>query len=98
MTVVLKTKSSLQKKPITAQSKNRGHVTPKRPDIDLNEYGRLRSCHVLALCGFSHSTLYTRMKYGSFPLPDGKDGGLNYWNTLTIKSYLETGVVGGNDQ
>jgi predicted DNA-binding transcriptional regulator AlpA len=73
----------------------RGHVLPRLPIIDINSPGRLRSGHILALCGFAHSTLYARMKSGDFPRPDGKDGGLNFWNTDTIKSYLEAGVVGG---
>jgi len=70
-------------------TKQRGHVKPRNPIININNLGRLRSGHVLALCGFSHSTLYSRMKNGLFPLPDGKDGGLNYWNTQTIKCYLQ---------
>lgn len=65
------------------------HVKPRNPVIDLNGPGRLRTAHVLALCGISHSTLYARLKSLSFPQPDGKDGGLNYWNTQTIKTYLE---------
>jgi predicted DNA-binding transcriptional regulator AlpA len=69
----------------------RGHVMPRSPIIDINSPGRLRSGHVLALCGLSHSTLYSRMKSGTFPAPDGKDGGLNFWNTSTIRSYLEVG-------
>lgn len=65
------------------------HVSPRMPVIDLNGTGRLRTSHVLALCAISHSTLYSRLKSGLFPPPDGKDGGLNYWNTKTIKAYLE---------
>jgi predicted DNA-binding transcriptional regulator AlpA len=68
--------------------KQRGHVVPRSPLIDLNSPGRLRTAHVLALCGISHSTLYTRLKAGNFPPSDGKDGGLNYWNTETIRQYL----------
>jgi predicted DNA-binding transcriptional regulator AlpA len=75
--------------------KQRGHVLPRPPVIDINNPGRLRSSHVLALCGFSHSTLYSRMKTGDFPAPDGKDGGLNFWNTWTIKTYLENGTDTG---
>lgn len=69
----------------------RGHVIPRPPIIELCSPGRLRSAHVLALCGISHSTLYARMKTGSFPVPDGRDGGLNFWRTDTIRSYLEAG-------
>lgn len=80
--------------PANAQPNNitrqRGHVIPRMPVIDLNGPGRLRSAHVLALVGISHSTLYARMHSGTFPKPDGKDGGLLYWNTLTIKEYLDS--------
>ncbi len=89
MSIVVRVKSSLQKNPIAPQRKNRGHVTPKKPDIDINSPGRLRSGHILALCAFSHSTLYARMKSGDFPPPDGKDGGLNFWSTDTVRRYLE---------
>ena len=71
------------------RKQQRGHVAPRTPVIDLNGPGRLRTAHVLALCGFSHSTLYARMNAEAFPKPDGKDGGLNYWNTATIRGYLE---------
>lgn len=91
MSIVIRVKPAPQKKLLAAQRKNRGHVTPKKPDIDLNEFGRLRSCHVLALCGISHSTLYKRMQAKLFPSPDGRDGGLNFWNTSTIRSYLQHG-------
>lgn len=66
----------------------RGHVVPRSPLISLDGPGRLRTAHVLALCGISHSTLYTRLKAGTFPPADGKDGSLNYWKTETIRQYL----------
>jgi len=71
----------------TAVKKQRGHVAPRRPIIDINSPGRLRTGEVMALCAFSHSSLYLRIKNGSFPAPDGSDG-RNYWNTSTIKNYL----------
>jgi len=70
------------------RTQQRGHVLPRPPVIDLHGPGRLRTAHVLALCGISHTTLYARIKAGSFPAPDGTDGSLNYWNTLTIRRYL----------
>ena len=76
--------------PHLVSTRQRGHVKPRAPVIDIRRPGRLRSAHVLALCGFSHSTLYARLKSGCFPEPDGKDGGLNYWNTETIRQYLES--------
>jgi predicted DNA-binding transcriptional regulator AlpA len=66
----------------------RGHVAPRSPLISLDSPGRLRTAHVLALCGIAHSTLYMRLKAGTFPPPDGRDGGLNYWHTETIRHYL----------
>jgi predicted DNA-binding transcriptional regulator AlpA len=69
----------------------RGHVVARTPIIDIFSAGRLRTGHVLAICSISHSTLYARMKAGTFPAPDGRDGGLNFWNTSTIRSYLEVG-------
>ncbi len=86
--------SQAQKLLNTRQQRQRGHVLPRTPVIDLHSLGRLRSAHVLALCGFSHSTLYSRMKSGKFPYPDGNDG-LNFWNTSTIKCYLETVINQG---
>lgn len=67
------------------------HVQPKPVLLDLSQPGRLRTAHVLTLCGISDSTLYARIKAGTFPAPDGKDGDRNYWNTSTIRSYLEKG-------
>lgn len=66
----------------------RTHVLPRAPQIDISGIGRLRTAHVLALCAFSHSTLYSRMQAGTFPHPDGRDGRLNYWSTQTIRQYL----------
>jgi predicted DNA-binding transcriptional regulator AlpA len=75
-------------------SGSRGHVLPKAPEIDINNPGRLRTANVLAICGISHSTLYSRMAALSFPKPDGKDGGLLYWNTATIREYLQGSSAG----
>lgn len=73
----------------TKAKKRRSHVTPRRPLIDLNEPGRLRTANVLALLGISHSTLYLRLKAGTVPAPDGRDGRLVYWRTETIRAFLE---------
>ena len=77
--------SAVKSQPVRRSS----HVQPRCPVIDLNGPGRLRTAHVLALCGISHSTLYARLKQNEFPASDGKDGGRNYWKTQTIKTYLE---------
>lgn len=88
---IITTTSNLLVGQLITSKKQRGHVMPRMPIIDLNQPGRLRTCHVQALCGISHSTLYARMNAEVFPKPDGKDGGLNYWNTGTIKAYLDSG-------
>jgi predicted DNA-binding transcriptional regulator AlpA len=65
-----------------------GHVQPKAPLISLDQPGRLMTCHVLALSGWSHSTLYVRINAGLFP-PPKKDGRLNYWTTGTVREALD---------
>lgn len=57
-----------------------GHVLPEAPLISLHQPGRLRTKHILAIAGWSHSTLYNRMRTGAFPTPL-KDGRSNYWTT-----------------
>lgn len=72
------------------KKKARSHVSPRPPLVDINGLGRLRTAHVLALTGISHSTLYARMKLDQFPKPDGMDGRMIYWNTQTIRAYLQS--------
>lgn len=71
------------------KSGQRGHTKAKPPSISLNEPGRLRVCNLLALFGVSHSTLYTRLKAGDYPPPDGYDRKSPYWKTSTVKKLLE---------
>ncbi len=83
--------SRVKSSPLAQKSKpvrHRSHVMPRSPVIDINGPGRLRTAHVLALCGISHSTLYARLKLGLFPPPDGTDGKMNFWNTHTIRGFL----------
>ena len=68
--------------------RSNGHTKPAAPLIDLDGHGRLRVANLLALFGFSHSTLYTRIRSGDFPSPDGHDGRNPYWRTSTIRSLL----------
>lgn len=74
---------------LSQSGKRLSHVRPKRPILDLNGPGRLRTSHILAIFSVSHSTLYERLKLGTFPKPDGKDGKMNYWNTSTIRNHLQ---------
>lgn len=78
---------------VVKPAKKPSHVLPRSPVIDLNGPGRLRTAHILALCGISHSTLYTRLKAKAFPPPDGIDGRINFWNTRTIREYLHNSVA-----
>lgn len=72
-----------------ATKKTNSHKRAKAPLVNLSEPGRLRVAHVMALLGISHSTLYAGIQNGRYPHADGRDGKLPYWNTSTIKSFLE---------
>jgi hypothetical protein len=81
---------------VTAMPKGqRGHTAPKAPIIKLDDAGRLRVCHLLAILGVSHTTLYAglKLKPGEtttrYPVPDGRDGKFPYWKTGTIKAFLD---------
>jgi predicted DNA-binding transcriptional regulator AlpA len=69
--------------------KRAGHTRPKAPTISLDQPGRLRVAHLLSVLGVSHSTLYSGMSNGRYPKPDGADGRMPYWNTETIRSFLQ---------
>lgn len=75
-----------QEKP---KPKNCGHTKPQAPIIELDQPGRLRVAHVMAILSISHSLLYQGMKEGRYPKPDGWDGKFPYWNTGTISAFLE---------
>src|SRR5438128_2230031 len=68
-----------------------GHARPLPIIIDLNQPGRLRVGHVMALLAISHATLYARLKTGAgnVPPPDGHDGKRPFWKTSTIKAFLD---------
>lgn len=76
-------------KPKKYQNKS-GHTRPRQPAISLDQPGRLRVANLLALLNVSHSTLYAGIKSGRYPNADGRDGSFPYWNTATIKNYLES--------
>lgn len=69
-------------------SRRSGHTQARMPSLRLDQPGRLRVCHLLALLGVSHSTLYAGIKTGRYPAPDGHDGKLPFWNTATIRALL----------
>jgi len=67
----------------------RGWRVPKAPVIGLDQVGRLRVAHLLAILACSHSTLYAGLRTGRYPKPDGYDGKFPYWMTTTMKAFLE---------
>ena len=71
-----------------------GKSIPKRPSktqiqiVDVEKPGRLRVSNIMGLFGYSHSTVYARMKQGTLPPFDGKDGRISYWLTSSIRPLL----------
>lgn len=65
--------------------------TQARPltHIDLDKPGRLRVGHMMTLFSVSHSTLYSHIRAGRIPKPDGDDGARPYWRTETVKQALK---------
>lgn len=75
-------------KAVDHESKSRrGHTRVKPPLIPLDMPGRYTTGNVLAITGWSHSTLYQRIKAGLFPRPQ-KDGSLNFWTTVELRKTL----------
>lgn len=59
------------------------------PEISLFQPGRLRVAHLMSLFSVSRTTLYAGVNSGRYPGPDGKDGRLPYWNTETVRRWLQ---------
>lgn len=67
-----------------------GHARVKVPRIPLDVPGRYCTGNVLAVTGWSHSTLYNRIKSGHFPAPQKDHGSsMNYWTTDVIRAALD---------
>ena len=66
-----------------------GHTRARASVLDLDYLGRLRVGHMLAYLGVSHSTFYQGLKTGRYPQPDGRDGKIPFWNTATIRAFLD---------
>ena len=75
----------------TFKKKRSGHTIAKAPTISLDQPGRLRVAHVMALFSLSHSALYSRLHNPDpkfrFPKPDGYDP-RPFWNTEGIRLLL----------
>lgn len=65
----------------------RGHTRAKPPITPLDMPARYSTGNVLAVSGWSHSTLYQRITQGKFPKPL-KDGSRNYWTTAVVRTAL----------
>ena len=87
ITITTSGQANAESKQVTRQ---RGHTRPRKPVIGLDEVGRLRVANLLAILNVSHSTLYSGIQTGRYPSPDGRDGSFPYWNTATIKNFLES--------
>ena len=72
----------------TSPQRLRGRTTPRAPSIPLDQPGRLRVANLLALLGVSSATLYAGLRTGRYPPSDGRDGKFQYWNTATIRAFL----------
>lgn len=64
------------------------HTRVKPPRIPLDMPGRYTTGNVLAVTGWSHSTLYNRIKAGKFPAPKKDGPAMNYWDTDTVREAL----------
>ncbi len=71
------------------RKKQAGHTMPKKPEISLDEPGRIRIAHFQDLLGgLSHSAFDVRRRLGLVPPYDGRDP-RPYWNTQTVKKFLQ---------
>lgn len=66
-----------------------GHTRIKLPNIPLDMPGRYTTGNILAVTGWSHSTLYNRIKAGQFPAPRKDHGSnMNHWDTDVVREAL----------
>lgn len=79
--------NAAKKKHTANQPRRRGRVRARLPMIPLSVDGIWRTGHVLAATGWSHGTLYNRIKEGKWPAPI-KDGALNGWSTSVCREAL----------
>lgn len=88
----VKIKPSVEVNPPAPRARRNGNTRPRAPLIALDQPGRLRVGHLLALLGVTASTFYERKHAGIYPEPDGKEGRFPYWNTGTVKTFLDGGA------
>ncbi len=82
------TRTQPQQETTTVKTRASGHTRPRKPEIDLEQIGRLRVANLMAILNVSHTTLYAGIKTGRYPSPDGRDGKFPFWMTSTIREFL----------
>lgn len=84
-------------KPVVAGAKKPGRNGCAKPLsldlINLDKPGRLRKGHLMTLLSIGSTCLWSRIRSGDVPPPDGHDGQVGkharpFWNTETIRLYL----------
>jgi len=68
-----------------------GNTKPRPLRFPLDQPGRLRVGHLLTLLSISSPTLYKMLNSGQIPKPDGRMGRSPFWNTETVRTYLDGG-------
>ncbi|KIG09825.1 hypothetical protein BurMR1_3062 [Burkholderia sp. MR1] len=86
MAVVFRTKAATAKK----RPPRNGDARPRPVSLDLDQPGRLRVGHLLTLLSVSSKTFYVRKAAGLYPAPDGYEGRSPYWNTKTVRDFLNS--------
>ncbi len=69
--------------PFNRKPRRKRQVQPEAPRISLDQPGRLRIKHLLALLAISKSTFYARRAAGTLPPADGNDG-MPFYTTVTV--------------
>ncbi len=89
MPVIINTKAIKADKflKMPASKRRCGHAKVKIPNIPLTMPGRYTTGNVLAVTGWSASTLWNRIRDGRFPKPN-KDGKRAWWPTHVVKEAL----------
>lgn len=88
MAVIIKyLAKNADKLPNKPTSKRRGHAKVKVPVIPLTMPGRYTTGNVLAVTGWSASTLWNKIRDNKFPKPN-KDGTRAWWSTSVVKEAL----------
>jgi predicted DNA-binding transcriptional regulator AlpA len=60
----------------------------RAPRICLTQHGHLHIDNLMHLFDCSRQTIYVRIRNGTLPKPDGKDGSRPYWLTQTILPFF----------